>query len=61
MKTLLLPLLLLVPAVRAQVTDATPGWFPFAIPAFAQEGSRVDLSGLNPGPAGSRGFLRARG
>lgn len=61
MKTLLLPLLLLVPAARAQVTDATPGWFPFPIPAFAQEGSRVDLSALNPGPAGSHGFLRAKG
>ena len=40
------------------------GWFPFVIPDLADEGTAgtpIDLSFLNPEPAGSRGFLRPDG
>ncbi len=40
------------------------GWFPFVIPDLANEytaGTPIDLSFLNPEPAGNRGFLRPDG
>ena len=52
-------------AARAQdATDARAGWFPFVVPTLADaqtSGSALDLSFLSPKPAGSDGFLRARG
>jgi len=44
--------------------DGQSGWFPFVIPDLADEetaGTPIDLSFLNPEPAGSRGFLRPDG
>ena len=44
--------------------DARAGWFPFVIPTLSDaqtSGSALDLSFLNPKPAGADGFLRARG
>ncbi len=44
--------------------DKHAGWFPFVIPDLADEGTAgtpIDLSFLNPEPAGSRGFLRPDG
>ena len=44
--------------------DGHAGWFPFVIPDLAGDGtggSPIDLSFLNPEPAGSRGFLRPDG
>jgi hypothetical protein len=44
--------------------DGHAGWFPFVIPDLADEetaGTPIDLSFLNPEPAGSRGFLRPDG
>lgn len=35
--------------------------FPFVMPAFDSEPTPVDLSFLNPEPAGARGFVRVRG
>ena len=40
------------------------GWFPFVVPDLTgpdTEGSPIDLSFLSPEPAGSHGYLRARG
>ena len=50
--------------VQTASTDPRAGWFPFVIPALSDAqtaGSALDLSFLNPQPAGSNGFLRARG
>jgi hypothetical protein len=51
----------------AQAQFAAPqhaGWFPFVVPDLAgpeTEACAVDLSYLNPEPAGTHGFLRPRG
>ena len=55
----LLPALLLSYACQAQITDKTPGWFPFAMPGLSgPAGTPVDMSRLNAEPAGKRGFIR---
>ncbi|HNX33911.1 MAG TPA: carbohydrate binding domain-containing protein [Kiritimatiellia bacterium] len=54
---------LLAGGVAAQENEHA-GWFPFVIPDLADEetaGTPIDLSFLNPEPAGSRGYLRPDG
>lgn len=51
-------------AASARAQDPHEGWFPFVIPDLADEetaGSPIDLSYLNPEPAGAHGFLRPDG
>jgi hypothetical protein len=58
------PLLaLLIGAPMVQAEDRST-WFPFVVPSLANErtaGTPIDLSWLNPGPAGEHGHLRADG
>ena len=45
--------------VSAQVTEKTPGWFPFPMPGLeAPAGAPVDMSWLNAEPAGRHGFVQ---
>jgi hypothetical protein len=46
--------------VTAQVTARSPGWFEWVVPGLDSSPTATDLSGLNPGPAGAEGFVRAR-
>jgi hypothetical protein len=44
--------------------EARSDWFPFVVPTLANErtsGTPIDLSWLNPNPAGTSGFVRADG
>ena len=51
-------------AGAAPPQDEHAGWFPFVVPDLAGDetvGSLLDLSFLNPEPAGAHGFLRPQG
>jgi len=50
-------LILCVPG-QCQVTKDTPGWFEFVIPGLDATETPVDMSFLNPEPAGASGFVR---
>jgi aryl-phospho-beta-D-glucosidase BglC (GH1 family) len=52
-------LVLLTSTAWAQVNNNTPGWFPFNVPGDDASRTPMDLSSLNPKPAGKDGFLRA--
>ena len=45
-------------SARCQVTKDTPGWFEFVIPGLDATQTPVDMSFLNPEPAGASGFAR---
>ncbi|MHC4400005.1 MAG: alpha-amylase family protein [Planctomycetota bacterium] len=51
---------ILIPAGAAwgQVSEDTPGWFPFTIPGLDASPSPIDLAHLNAEPAGAHGRLR---
>ena len=57
---LILPLLGFACWASAQVTEDTPGWFPFVIPGLDTSRTHTDLSWLNPKPAGAHGHLRVQ-
>ncbi|MCX7015176.1 MAG: carbohydrate binding domain-containing protein [Candidatus Sumerlaeota bacterium] len=40
------------------VDETTPGWFPFVIPSLDSSKTPLDLSFLNPDPAGAKGRVR---
>jgi hypothetical protein len=46
--------------VLAQVSSTTPGWFPFPFSGYDASATAIDLSHLNPRPAGKEGFLRVQ-
>ena len=43
---------------QGQVTKDAPGWFEFVIPGLDATRTSVDMSFLNPKPAGAAGFVR---
>lgn len=45
-------------SAQCQVTKDTPGWFEFVIPGLDATQTPVDMSFLNPNPAGADGFAR---
>ena len=50
--------LILCASAQCQVTKDTPGWFEFVIPGLDATQTPVDMSFLNPEPAGAAGFTR---
>ena len=55
---ILMEVLILCSSVQSQVTKDTPGWFEFVVPGFDALETSVDMSFLNPDPAGNSGFVR---
>lgn len=53
--------LILCVSAQCQVTKDTPGWFEFVIPGFDATKTPVDMSFLNPEPAGETGFVQVEG
>ena len=47
--------------VQAQVNQDTPGWFEFVVPGLDASETPVDMSFLNPEPAGTTGFVEVEG
>ena len=54
----LLEVMILSFSGQCQVTKDTPGWFEFVIPGLDATQTPVDMSFLNPEPAGAAGFVR---
>jgi hypothetical protein len=56
-------LALLITTPQGNALNDRTGWFPFVIPSIETNTptSPIDLSFLSPNPAGSNGFLRAKG
>ena len=50
--------LILCASAQSQVTKDTPGWFEFVIPGLDATQTPVDMSFLNPEPAGAAGSTR---
>ena len=55
---ILTEVIVLCASVQSQVTKDTPGWFEFVIPGLDATQTPVDMSFLNPEPAGSAGSVR---
>ena len=56
--TTIMEVLILCASAQCQVTKDTPGWFEFVIPGLDATQTPVDMSFLNPEPAGASGFVR---
>ena len=54
----LLAVMLAASAAVAQVNSNTANWFPFTVSGYDATTNALNLSSLNPGPAGCNGFLR---
>ncbi len=58
----LFALILVACALATPLAQAEPpeGWFAFGMPPYGAEGSAVDMSWLNPEPAGAAGFVTTK-
>ena len=58
---IIMEVFILCASIQCQITKDTPGWFEFVIPGLDATQTPVDMSFLNPKPAGEDGYVRIEG